>query len=93
MNPQQYANYMMEKFNINILESKSFIKGTSKWSKRIAQALKENGKVLMDKELKEKIEEIKIHISNLDINQKNFFIENRSSSIDVIVSQLEKYFK
>lgn len=93
VNPQQYANYIMEKFNINILESKSFIKGTSKWSKRIAQALKENGKVLIDKELKEKIEEIKIHISDLDINQKNFFIENRSSSIDVIVSQLEKYFK
>lgn len=91
INPELYKDYVRDKLSINILDTKSFKSGTCKWSKKMELALNENGKRLNNDELKEKLEDIKIYISKLNIKD-DILIKNKQSSITKIIQQIEKYF-
>lgn len=92
INPKAYSDHVKELLSINILDTKAFKSGNKKWSKKMELALKENGKTFDQEELKQKLDEIKIFISNLDIDRNDLFTPQKESSIPKIIKQLENYF-
>ncbi len=91
--PECYTNYIEEKTGIDIKECQEFCKSKKKWSERIKEALKANGRLYDENELNNILEDIKKYICNIDTEIDEILISNRTSSIASFPEQIEKYFK
>lgn len=91
--PEYYTDYIEEQTGIDVTECKEFCKSKKKWSERIKEALKANGRLYDENELNNILEDIKKYICNIDTGIDEILISNRTSSIASFPEQIEKYFK
>lgn len=92
INPEYYKEYIKELTGIDITQCNDFCRLNKKWSERVKAALHANGKVYDDEELKNLLEDIKIYISQSDVEIESLLISNREISIQSILKQIESYF-